>query len=79
MASEKIVIATNIGGSTETIVNQKSGYLIPPDNPKILAKYIIDVKNKKITLNSSDILKQANKFSIEKFEKNIISFYKSLY
>ena len=41
---EKIVIATNIGGSTETIVNQKSGYLIPPNNPKILAKYIIDVK-----------------------------------
>jgi glycosyltransferase involved in cell wall biosynthesis len=78
MGSEKIVIATNIGGSTETIVNQKSGYLIPPDNPKILAKYIIDVKNKKITLNSCDILKRVNKFSLEKIEKNIISFYKIL-
>ena len=79
MASEKIVIATNIGGSTETIVNQKSGYLIPPNNPKILAKYIIDVKSKKLTLNGSDILKQAEKYSLERSEKNIISFYKSLY
>ena len=79
MASEKIVIATNIGGSTETIVNQKSGYLIPPNNPKILAKYIIDVKNKKLTLKGGDILKQAGKYSLERFEKNIISFYKSLY
>lgn len=76
---EKIVIATNIGGSTETIVNQKSGYLIPPNNPKILAKYIIDVKNKKLTLKGGDILKQAGKYSLERYEKNIISFYKSLY
>ena len=78
MASGKIVIATNICGSTHTIVNYKSGFLIQPNNPKVLAEYIINIKNKNLTLNVKDILDQADKFSLKNYEKNIVSFYKSL-
>ena len=41
MALEKPVIATNIGGPIEIIDNEKDGFLIPPQNPSILAEYIL--------------------------------------
>lgn len=34
---ERLVIATNHGGSTETIIDGKTGWLVEPDNPKALA------------------------------------------
>lgn len=41
MALEKPVIATNFGGPLEIIEHEVDGFLIPAQNPKILAEYII--------------------------------------
>ena len=36
----KPIIASNIGGSKETVLNKKSGFLYKHDDPRELAKYI---------------------------------------
>jgi glycosyltransferase involved in cell wall biosynthesis len=41
MACAKPVIATNIGGPKETVLNGKTGFLVPPGQPKILAEKIL--------------------------------------
>ena len=38
---KKIIIASNIGGSNETIINDKTGFLFESGNPKSLIKKII--------------------------------------
>lgn len=42
-AMGKPIIATNIGGSTETIVEEQTGFLVDPNNPKQLADKITAV------------------------------------
>ena len=42
---EKPVIASNIGGSNETITNNVSGFLFESNNPESLSKKIIEVLN----------------------------------
>lgn len=76
-ASGKVVIATNIGGSKETIINNKSGILIEPNNPKILAEKIKYVLNNNINLRKNAI-ENSKKFDISTFETNVINFYKLL-
>ena len=38
---EKLIIASNIGGSNETIVNEKTGFLFEAGDPKSLSKKIV--------------------------------------
>ncbi|MEM2102690.1 MAG: glycosyltransferase family 4 protein [Candidatus Bathyarchaeia archaeon] len=45
MACAKPVIASNIGGATEIIENNKTGILTPPAQPKTLAEAIIHLLN----------------------------------
>lgn len=42
MSAKKVVITTNHGGAKEAIVDQESGFLIDPDNPKQFAKAILN-------------------------------------
>ncbi len=76
-AAGKIVIATAIGGSLETVVDNKTGFLIQPNNPKILADTIIKVIDNKIQFKE-DAIKNSQNFDLNVFEKNIISFYKNI-
>ena len=39
-AMGKPIIASNIGGSKETMVNKKTGFLYKHDDPRELAKYL---------------------------------------
>lgn len=43
MACGKPVVSTNRGGPAETIVNGETGYLVPPNDPVILSKRVIEL------------------------------------
>lgn len=80
-ASGKIVIATNIGGSLETIIDNKTGFLIHPDDPYALADKIRECLHNHCDFskkNYQSIINQSKKFDISIFEENIIKFYNSL-
>lgn len=76
-ASGKVVIATAIGGSLETVIDKKTGFLIPPNNPKILVDTIIQVIDNRISFKKEAIENSKN-FDLKIFEKNIIKLYNSI-
>ena len=79
---EKIVIASNIGGSNETVIDQKTGYLFESGNPKSLSENILKVLNlDDTTLKTIGIEGRKNvvsKFNVEKMCFSTYSEYKKL-
>ena len=79
---EKPIIASNIGGSNETIVNDKTGFLFEAGKPEELSKKIIQVLNlDESTLKFMGIEGRKNvikKFNIEKMCFSTYSEYKKL-
>ena len=79
---EKPVIASNIGGTTETLVNNKTGFLFESGNPKSLCKKIIDVLNLDESILKSIGIEGRkniiNKFNVEKMCFSTYSEYKKL-
>lgn len=43
MGAERPVVATNVGGAAEAIVDAETGYLVPPAQPEMMALRIIDL------------------------------------
>jgi glycosyltransferase involved in cell wall biosynthesis len=41
MAMQKPIIATKVGGNSEAIINEKNGFLIPPNDPAKLAEALL--------------------------------------
>jgi glycosyltransferase involved in cell wall biosynthesis len=79
---EKPIIASDIGGSNETITNNVTGFLFESNNPKSLSKKIIEVLNldesrlKLIGIEGrKNIIK---KFNVEKMCFSTYSEYKKL-
>ena len=73
---EKLIIASNIGGSNETIIDEKTGFLFEAGDPNSLSKKII----KAITMDESSLKligKEGRKNVIKKFnvEKMCFSTY----
>ncbi len=79
---EKIIIASNIGGSNETIINEKTGYLFQSGDPQSLCNIILKVLNlDDTTLKSIGIEGRKNvvsKFNVEKMCFSTYSEYKKL-
>ncbi len=79
---EKLIIASNIGGSNETIINEKTGLLFEAGDPNSLSKKIIQA----VTMddNSYKIMGKegrkniAKKFNVEKMCFSTYSEYKRL-
>ena len=78
----KPIIASNIGGSNETIVNNKTGFLFESGNAESLSKKIIEVLNlDETTLKSIGNEGRKNvmkKFNVEKMCFSTYSEYKKL-
>ena len=77
-AMGKIVIASNIGGFTETIIDEKTGFLFKSGDTKALANLIervirIPLKVKKKM--SKDAVENAKKFSLDKMQDTTIQLY----
>jgi glycosyltransferase involved in cell wall biosynthesis len=79
---EKPILASNIGGSTETIINDKTGFLFESENSDSLSKKIIEILSlDESTLKSMGIEGRKNvikKFNIEKMCFSTYSEYKKL-
>jgi len=79
---EKPIVASNIGGSNETIINSKTGFLFESGNAQSLSKKIIQVLNlDESTLKSMGIEGRQNiikKFNVEKMCFSTYLEYKKL-
>ena len=79
---EKIVIASNIGGSNETVVDEKTGYLFKTGNANSLCEKILKVLNlDETTIKTIGIEGRKNivsKFNVEKMCFSTYSEYKKL-
>ena len=73
---EKPIIASDIGGSNETIIDEKTGFLFESNNAKSLSKKILKVLSMDETLLQS-MGKEGRKNIIQKFnvEKMCFSTY----
>ena len=79
---EKLIIASNIGGSNETIIDGKTGLLFEAGDPNSLSKRIIQA----VTLDESSYKRMgkegrqniAKKFNVEKMCFSTYSEYKRL-
>ena len=78
----KPIIASNIGGSNETIINEKTGFLFESNNAKSLSKQILRVLNMDETsLKTIGIEARKNatqRFNVEKMCFSTYSEYKKL-
>ena len=79
---EKPIIASNIGGSIETIIDNKTGFLFEAGNPNKLSEKIVEVLNlSEVTLNGMGAEGRKNvikKFNVEKMCFSTYSEYKKL-
>ena len=79
---KKPIIASNIGGSNETIIDNKTGLLFESGNPQALSnklKEIITLDNLTLDLMGNEGRKNVlNRFNIEKMCFNTYSEYKKL-
>ena len=80
---EKLIIASNIGGSNETIIDEKSGFLFESGDPNSLCKKILKV----ITMDETSLKligqhgrkNVIKKFNVEKMCFSTYSEYKRLF
>ena len=79
---QKVIIASNIGGSNETIINNKTGFLFESNNSVSLSKKIIEVLNlgeSRLKLIGADGRKNIiKKYNVEKMCFSTHSEYKKL-
>ena len=79
---EKTIIASDIGGSNETIVNNETGFLFKSGNPESLSKKIVEVLNldqSRLKLMGIEGRKNIiKKFNVEKMCFSTYSEYKKL-
>ena len=78
----KPIIASNIGGSIETIISDKTGFLFEAGKPESLSKKIIEVLQLDETtlksLGNEGRKNVINKFNVEKMCFSTYSEYKKL-
>ena len=79
---EKPIIASNIGGSNETVVDEKTGFLFETNNPKSLSQKILKTLSMdEVSLKSIGIEGRKNiiqKFNVEKMCFSTYSEYKRI-
>lgn len=71
------VVASNVGGLSELILDKKTGFLVPPKNPKALSEAIIKLlKNEKLRKKMGEAARErAKEFSQERMAKETEKIY----
>ena len=69
---ERPVIATNVGGLPDVVLNEKTGYLVPPKNPGALAEAVVRFfEEHKAEEFAENIRKEASRYSWDRMRENI--------
>jgi len=81
LSSAVPTIATRIGGFPDVVIPDKTGWLTPPKNPKILAKVIHEAlleptKSKRLALAGRELCRQM--FSARKTSESISTIYETI-
>ena len=80
MAAGVPVVATNVDGITEVVIDGESGILVPPKNPEAIASAVVKIiENSQLAeslINSG--FKRAEMFDIKEHVMKIDSFYENL-
>jgi glycosyltransferase involved in cell wall biosynthesis len=79
MAMGRLVVATNHGGSKETIIDGETGWLVPPNDPGALARALKDIltlsDDEQRTIENKAIIHVQKYFSREKFMDETLRVY----
>ena len=81
MSSELPVVATRVGGNTEIVDENVTGFLVPPKDSDTLAVKIMDIivtEEHKNNMGAKGRAKVLEKFTIDRMMNNYISLYKKL-
>jgi glycosyltransferase involved in cell wall biosynthesis len=79
MALEKPVVATIGGGTSEIVIDNETGFLINPSNPKELADklgILLENKSLRTRMGSAGKKRVIDEFSVEKMVNKYIDLYK---
>ncbi|WLE98598.1 MAG: glycosyltransferase family 4 protein [Candidatus Electrothrix communis] len=71
------VIGTNIGGTVEAIADNKTGFLVPPNNPEKLAGSILELitsPNLRRQFGVNAISRSNKMFSIDNYTESVLDF-----
>ncbi|MEK6565584.1 MAG: glycosyltransferase, partial [Bacteroidota bacterium] len=69
---DKPVIATGVGGLAEVVLDKKTGFIVPPENPNALADAVVRFyKEKREQLFRANVLKEKKKYSWNTLVKGI--------
>lgn len=70
---EKPVLATNVGGLPDVVDNMKTGYIVEPKKPDLIADAVIDFfDNNRAEEFKQNVIDSAYKFSWERMEKCLL-------
>ena len=82
-AMQKLILASNIGGSKETIIDNKTGFLFEASNPEDLSLKIIESmsleENTVMQMGKEGRMNVIKKFNVEKMCFSTYSEYKKLF
>ncbi len=81
MAAGKPVVATNVGGAAEAIVENETGFLVDSDDDAAMAEHLIDLlgdDEKAAALGNAGRTIARDKFSIKAQLRNTLGLYNSL-
>ena len=72
---DKAVLATNVGGLPDVVENGKTGYIVEPHNPNLIAEAVEDFfGNERAEQFAEGIEMVRNKYSWNKMRETIESF-----
>jgi len=81
MAASKPVVATDVGSIAEQVIDQKTGYLVPYEDPDALSEAILKLlKNKDIAVRMAKAGREVveEKFTVQKMIKKYESVFEDL-
>ena len=76
-----LILVSNVGGSSEAVIDNHNGFVIPHRDSKYLSKCLIkliDDKNLRISMSKNSKKIFVEKFSYEIFYQKILNIYNPL-